>query len=84
MQNELDISLEKRYVREEALKEGLEKGRAEGEAKRRKVGRAEGLAQGKTEGLAEGRNNALMETARNLQAMGLSPEQIKQATGVTL
>ena len=35
-------------------------------------------------GLAEGKAEALLETARNLQEMGLSPEQIKQATGVTL
>ena len=36
MRNELDISLEKRYVKEEAFKEGkaegLEQGRAEGKA----------------------------------------------------
>ena len=32
----------------------------------------------------EGRNNALLETARKMQEMGLSPEQIKQATGIEL
>ena len=49
-----------------------------------KAGLAEGKAEGLAEGRAEGKAEALLETARNLQAMGLSPEQIKQATGVTL
>ena len=37
MRNELDISLEKRYVKEEAFKEGREEGLAEGEAKGREA-----------------------------------------------
>ena len=53
---------------EYAKEEGLEKGREEG----------------REEGLEEGRNIALLETARKMKAMGLSPEQIKQATGIEL
>ena len=39
MRNELDISLEKRYVKEEAFKEGREAGLAEGEARGEAKGR---------------------------------------------
>ena len=45
-----------------------------------KKGREEGLA----EGVQQGRNDALQETARKMHAMGLSAEQIKQATGVEM
>ena len=41
MRNELDISLEKRYVRDEAFKEGREAGREEGEARGREAGARE-------------------------------------------
>ena len=44
----------------------------------------EGLEKGREEGLEEGRSIALLETARKMQEMGLSPEQIKQATGIEL
>ncbi|MBP5398538.1 MAG: PD-(D/E)XK nuclease family transposase [Bacteroidales bacterium] len=60
MRNELDISLEKRFVAEKS--------------------RAEGLAEGR----AEGREDALLETAQKLKAMGISSEQIKEATGIDL
>ena len=64
MRNELDISLEKRYVKEEAFKEGREAGLAEGEAR----------------GEAKGRE----DVARKLREMGMTPEDILKATGVTL
>ncbi|MBP5538779.1 MAG: hypothetical protein J6X69_02940 [Bacteroidales bacterium] len=68
MRNELDISLEKRYVKEEAFKEGREAGLAEGEAK----------------GEAKGRDAGAREIARKLKTMGMSAEDILKATGVEL
>ncbi len=68
MRNELDISLEKRYVKEEAFKEG------------RKEGREEGLAEGEAKGEAKGRK----DVARKLREMGMSAEDILKATGVEL
>ena len=43
-----------------------------------------GENKGLEKGREEGRNDALLETARKMQEMGFSPEQIKQATGVEL
>ena len=45
----------------------------------REEGKSLGLAEGKSLGLAEGKR----ETARNLRAMGLSIENIAQATGLS-
>ena len=50
---------------------GLEQGRAEG--------RAEGIAEGRAEGIAEER----LRNARNLKALGIAPEVIVRATGLT-
>ncbi len=44
----------------------------------------EGLAKGRSEGLAEGRTERAKEIAKLMKAMGLTPEQIAQATGLTL
>ncbi len=44
----------------------------------------EGLAKGRSEGLAEGRTERAKEIAKQMKAMGLTPEQIAQATGLTL
>lgn len=52
MRNELDISLEKRYVKEEAFKEGREAGLAEGEAKGRDAGAREIAHKLKTMGMS--------------------------------
>ena len=43
----------------------------------------EGEAKGKAEGLAEGEAKGKLETAKNLQAMGLPIEQIVRATGLS-
>ncbi len=94
MRNELDISLEKRYVKEEAFKEGCEEGLAEGEARGREEGLAEGKARGEAKGCEEGRaegriegraeedNARSKEIARKLREMGMSTEDILKATGV--
>ena len=51
----------------------------EGEAR----GKTLGLAEGKSLGLAEGSRQAKLETAKNLLQLGLSIENIAQATGLT-
>ena len=43
----------------------------------------EGLERGKILGLAEGARQAKLETAKNLLHLGLSRENIAQATGLT-
>jgi predicted transposase/invertase (TIGR01784 family) len=52
------------------------------------AGRAEGLAAGRAEGLAEGLEQGQyqekIQTTRNLIQMGLTDEQIVQATGLSL
>jgi predicted transposase/invertase (TIGR01784 family) len=63
----------------EGRTEGLAKGRTEGLAE----GRTEGLAEGRTEGLAEGLLEGRLDTARELKKMGISPETICKATGLT-
>ncbi len=78
----LDMGLAK------GLAEGLAKGRSEGLAQGRSEGlaqgRSEGLAKGRSEGLAEGRFERAKEIAMQMKAMGLTTEQIAQATGLTL
>ena len=59
-------------IRRVARAEGKAEGRAEGEAK----GRAEGEAKGRAEGKAE--------VARRMLAMNMTPDQICQATGLSL
>lgn len=54
-------------VLDTAKLEGLEEGRAEGRAEGREEGRAEGI----------------YEVAANLKSMGMSPEQISKATGLS-
>ncbi len=78
----LDMGLAK------GLAEGLAKGRSEGLAQGRSEGlaqgRSEGLAKGRSEGLAEGRFERAKEIAMQMKAMGLTTEQIAQATGLSL
>lgn len=54
--------------------EGMKKGRAEGIAQGREEGRAEGIAQGREEGK--------MEMVRMMLAGGISPDKIKEITGI--
>ena len=59
----------------DARYDGYEEGFAEG----REAGLQVGLQQGLEQGLERGAYEKALETARNLLAMGLSPEQISQA-----
>ena len=48
-----------------------------------KIRTDEGFEDGRERGLAEGRTEEKLETARRLKAMGLSPAQIAEATGLS-
>ena len=62
-------------VLEGARMEGLAEGRAEG--------RAEGMAKGIAEGRAKGIAEVKKEIAKAMKLMGLTTEQIMEATGLT-
>ena len=47
-------------------------------------GRAEGRAEGRVEGRAEGQQEERMKNARNFKKLGVSPDVIAQATGLSL
>ncbi|MBQ7262243.1 MAG: hypothetical protein IJR14_00850 [Synergistaceae bacterium] len=47
------------------------------------LGRDEGIALGTERGIAEGRREGLIVAARRMKAMGLTPEQIAQATDLS-
>ena len=63
-----------------AKMEGLEEGRAEGRAE----GHAKGLEEGLAKGLAKGQQDERMKNACNLKKLGVSPDVIAQATGLSL
>ncbi len=73
---------------DDGYSEGHADGRADGLAEGLAAGRAEGLAEGRAEGhaegLAEGRTERSIEIAKQLKAMGMSVEQIAQATGLPI
>ena len=59
---------------------GIALGRNEGIA----LGRNEGIALGRNEGIALGRNEGIASTARRMLKLGFTPEQIAQATELSL
>jgi predicted transposase YdaD len=80
--------------RMEGFADGHETGRAVGRVEGHAEGRMEGFAEGHETGRAEGRTEGRveereqayrekLETARKLRAMGLSPEQIAEVTGLS-
>jgi flagellar biosynthesis/type III secretory pathway protein FliH len=62
------------------FEEGREEGREEGLEKGRERGLEEGLEKGREEGWEEGRE----EIARNALAKGLSPDTIREITGLDI
>ena len=72
MTTERDLRNQMAYARKEAIAEGLAEGREKGLAE----GRAEGLVEGRAEGRAEG----VKEVAVRMLEMGMSIEQVAQAT----
>ncbi|MBR5034951.1 MAG: hypothetical protein IKX71_06555, partial [Bacteroidales bacterium] len=78
--NEFEYEETLKEYRQEGLEEGREEGRAEGRAKGLAEGREEGLAEGLKEGLAKGRR----ESAANFKKLGVPPDIIAEATGLSL
>ena len=72
---DVDIAVQREEEREIALKEGEEKGFS--------LGLAEGETKGFSIGIAQGSYRAKFETAKKLLDLGLSIENIAQATGLS-
>ncbi len=68
---ETDIAVQRAEEREIAFAQGISQGRSEG------------LVQGRSEGIAQGSYQTKLETAKNLFGLGLSIENIAQATGLS-
>lgn len=73
--------------RMEGRAEGIIEGRTEGRAEGLEIGRMEGwekgLQEGREEGMNEGHKKAQLTIARNLLSMGVAPEKVIEATGLT-
>jgi flagellar biosynthesis/type III secretory pathway protein FliH len=67
----------------EGLAEGMEKGKAEGIAEGMIKGKAEGIAEGMEKGKAEGIKETQLSTARKMQKLGMTIEEITEITGLT-
>ena len=72
---ETDIAVQRAEEREIAFAEGVEKGIEQGIEK--------GIEQGIEQGFSDGSYQKALETAKNLLDLGLSIENIAQATGLT-
>ncbi len=70
--------------RAEGRAEGRVEGRAEGLAEGMEKGRAEGKAEGLAEGMEKGREEAILNSARNFKKLGVAPDVISQATGLSI
>ena len=64
---ETDIAVQRAEEREIAFTQGIE----------------QGITQGRSEGIAQGSYQKALETAKNLLGLGLSIENIAQATGLS-
>ena len=64
---ETDIAVQRAEEREIAFTQGIE----------------QGISQGRSEGIAQGSYQTKLETAKNLFGLGLSIENIAQATGLS-
>ena len=64
---ETDIAVQRAEERELAFTQGIE----------------QGISQGRSEGIAQGSYQTKLETAKNLLDLGLSIENIAQATGLS-
>ena len=70
--------------RDEGYEEGYEEGREKGIEEGREKGIEKGMKKGMEKGMEKGREERTLEIARQLKAMGMSKEQIFQATGLNL
>jgi predicted transposase/invertase (TIGR01784 family) len=64
-----------RMGKAEGFNDGFEKGIEKGIER--------GIERGIEEGMVKGREEALLQTAQNLLALGISPSDVAQATGLT-
>ena len=80
LMTEYDYATDMAVLKEEAYEDGLFAGLATGREEGISIGLERGLATGREEGAYQTK----LETARNLLAMGLEPEQVAQGTGLSL
>ena len=71
-------------IQNDVLNTAKMEGRAEGRLEGREEGRLEGREEGRLEGREEGRLEERLSNARNFKKMGVSPDIIAQATGLSL
>lgn len=67
-----------------ATKVGTEEGMKKGIKKGMEKGMEKGMKQGIKKGIEQGKNEAQIQTAQKLIKMGLSKEQIVEATGLSI
>jgi predicted transposase/invertase (TIGR01784 family) len=79
-QKDLMAYRDNKNVLDTAHIEGFDEGKAEGLAEGEAKGKAEGLAEGE----AKGKAKRQAEIARNLKQLGVDPETIAQATGLSI
>ena len=80
LMTEYNYATDMAVLKEEAYEDGLFAGLERGLA----TGREEGISIGLEQGLERGAYQTKLETARNLLAMGLTPEQVAQGTNLPL
>lgn len=71
-------------IQNDVLSSAKEEGRMEGKMEGRIEGRIEGREEGRKEGRKEGEIHERIKNASNLKNLGVTPEIIAQATGLTL
>ena len=79
-----DYATDMAVLKEESYEDGLFVGLATGREEGISIGLATGREEGISIGLERGAYQKALETARNLLAMGLEPEQVAQGTGLSL
>lgn len=78
-EDSLKVYRDLKNVLDTAELRGLQKGMEKGMEKGMQKGMEKGMKKGRAEGLLEGKKTI----ARNLKAIGLSPEQIAKVSGMT-
>ena len=80
LMTEYNYATDMAVLKEESYEDGLFVGLATGREEGISIGLERSLATGREEGAYQNK----LETARNLLAMGLEPEQVAQGTGLSL
>ena len=71
-------------IQNDVLDSAKLEGYLEGLAESRAENKEKGKAKGKAKGLAKGETEANLENAKQMKAMGIDLEMIRQITGITL